>query len=90
MPESIAELHRIAIPYLKELDRRVFGNRLRAAHLPELAPPSPTKNKRGKDDGGVIWGMGSRGEYNDQHDSYIELVWSNRMATTAGRTEYKK
>ncbi|KAG8816746.1 hypothetical protein FRC17_000205 [Serendipita sp. 399] len=91
MPETVAALHRIAIPYLKQLDAKVFGNQLGASHLPDLeAPPaSPTKKKRG-DQIGVIYGMGARGEYNDGNGSYIELVWSNRMATTAGRTDYKK
>ncbi|KAG8825853.1 hypothetical protein FRB91_007673 [Serendipita sp. 411] len=91
MPEAVANLHRIAIPYLKQLDAKVFDNQLGARHLPELEQPpaSPTKKKRG-DQTGVIYGMSSRGEFNDGNGSYLELVWSNRMATTAGRTDYKK
>jgi len=91
MPEAVAALHRFAIPYLKELDSRVFNNQLGASYFPELEPPNPSGQKqRGRNAQGVIWGMGTRGEYNDGKGSYIELVWSNRMATTAGRTEYKK
>jgi hypothetical protein len=91
MPEAVAALHRFAIPYLKELDSRVFNNRLGASYFPELEPADPSGQKqRGRNAQGVLWGMGTRGEYNDGKGSYIELVWSNRMATTAGRTEYKK
>ncbi|PVG02148.1 hypothetical protein CPB86DRAFT_780569 [Serendipita vermifera] len=91
MPEAVATLHRIAIPYLKRLDSRVFGNRLGASHLPDIDQVvSPIKKGKGRNQEGVIWGMGSRGEFGDEHGSFIELVWSNRMATTAGRTEYKK
>lgn len=91
MPEAVANLHRIAIPFLKLLDSVVFDNQLGASHLPDLEPP-PASGGKGKkrDQPGTIYGMGSRGEYNDGHDSFIELLWSNRMATTAGRTEYKK
>jgi hypothetical protein len=91
MPEPVAALHRIAILYLKRLDSRVFGNRLGASYLPDIDQVvSPIKKGKGKSQEGVIWGMGSRGEFDDGHGSFIELVWSNRMATTAGRTEYKK
>ncbi|KIM26004.1 hypothetical protein M408DRAFT_198303 [Serendipita vermifera MAFF 305830] len=89
MPEAVAVLHRLAIPFLKEMDRKVFNNQLGASYLPDLIPSSGQKRRR-KDDKSVIWGMGSRGEYDDGHGSYTELVWSNRMATTAGRSEYKK
>lgn len=90
MPEAVALLHRMAVPYLKDLDSRVFGDQLGAAHLPDIEPlpASPIKGK-GRNQG-AIWGMGSRGDFNDGRESFIELVWSNRMATTAGRTEYKK
>jgi len=91
MPEPVAFLHRIAVPYLKDLDAKVFGNQLGASHLPDLdpLPPSPTKGK-GRNPAAAIWGMGSKGDFNDGNGSFIELIWSNRMATTAGRTEYKK
>jgi hypothetical protein len=91
MPEPVALLHRIAVPYLKELDAKVFGNQLGASYLPDLDPlsASPTKG-RGRNHAAAIWGMGSKGDFNDGNGSFIELIWSNRMATTAGRTEYKK
>lgn len=91
MPEPVAELHRLAIPFLKLLDSVVFGDKLGASHLPDPEAPAPPvgKGKR-KDQAATIWGMGTRGDYNDGHDSFIELSWSNRMATTAGRTEYRK
>lgn len=91
MPEAVAVLHRFAIPYLKELDSKVFNNQLGASYLPELEPPHPSGQKqRSRNAQGLLWGMGTRGEYNDGKGSYIELLWSNRMATTAGRTEYRK
>lgn len=91
MPSAVAALHRLAIPYLKELDAKVFGGQLGASHFPDLEPAytSPVK-RRGRSQVGVIWGMGSKGEYDDGHGSYIELLWSNRMATTAGRTDYRR
>lgn len=89
MPEAVAVLHRLAIPFLKELDRTVFDNGLGARYLPDLEPPpepSASKKKGKKTVSSNIIGMGSRGEFEDGRGSYIELVWSNRMATTGMST----
>ncbi|CAG7846195.1 HMG box-containing protein C19G7.04 [Serendipita indica DSM 11827] len=91
MPDAVAALHRLAIAFLKEMDAVVFKNRLGSTYLPDLEPaPAGPSKRRGKNQTGIIYGLGSRGDYNDGLGSYIELVWSNRMATTAGRTDYRK
>ena len=91
MPDAVAALHRLAIPFLKEMDAVVFNNRLGSVHLPDLEPaPSGFSKRRRKDQTGVIYGLSTRGEYNDGLGSYFELEWSNRLAKTAGRASYRQ
>ncbi len=90
MPEPVAALHRLAVPFLKELDAVVFDGGLGTKHLPDInvaapATPSNSKRKKASSDKDIIWGMGTRGDYNDDNGSFIELLWSNRMATTGKR-----
>lgn len=97
LPAEVARLHRIGLGFLKELDKKVFGGALGSQYLPELAidpppvPHTPKQKGRGRKsaDPNPIYNMGSIGCYPDGEGT-ISVIWSNRMQTTAGRTEYHK
>lgn len=97
LPAEVARLHRIGLAFLKDLDKKVFSGALGSQCLPELPidpPPIPdTPKQKGKGrkpaDPNPIYNMGSIGYYPDGRGT-ISVIWSNRMQTTAGRTEYHK
>ena len=97
LPVEVARLHRVGLVFLKELDKKVFGGALGSRYLPDLPidplPAPDTLKRKGKGrkpaDPNPIYNMGSIG-YFDDDQSTISVIWSNRMQTTAGRTEYHK
>jgi hypothetical protein len=97
LPVEVARLHRIGLGFLKELDKKVFGGALGSQCLPDLpidpplVPDTPKQKGRGRKpaDPDPIYNMGSTGYYPDGRGT-ISVIWSNRMQTTAGRTEYHK
>lgn len=97
LPVEVARLHRTGLFFLKDLDKKVFGGALGSQCLPDLPidpPPVPENLKhkgRGRKsaDPNPIYNMGSTGYYPDGRGT-ISVIWSNRMQTTAGRTEYHK
>ena len=97
LPVEVARLHRIGLGFLKELDKNVFGGALGSQCLPDLpidpspVPETPKRKGRGRKpaDPNPIYNMGSSGYYTDGGGT-ISVIWSNRMQTTAGRTEYHK
>lgn len=97
LPVEVARLHRIGLGFLKELDKNVFGGALGSQCLPDLpidpspVPETPKQKGRGRKpaDSNPIYNMGSSGYYPDGGGT-ISVIWSNRMQTTAGRTEYHK
>jgi len=97
LPVEVARLHRIGLVFLKELDKKVFGGALGSQYLPNLpidpppVPETPKQKGRGRKpaETNPIYNMGSTGHYPDDRGT-ISVLWSNRMQTTAGRTEYHK
>jgi hypothetical protein len=97
LPVEVARLHRVGLVFLKELDKKVFGGALGSQYLPDLPidplPVPDTLKRKGKGrkpaDPNPIYNMGSIG-YSGDDQSTISVIWSNRMQTTAGRTEYHK
>ena len=97
LPVEVARLHRIGLRFLKELDKKVFDCALGSQYLPDLPidPPPVLENCKHKGRGrkpadpNPIYDMGSIGHYPDGKGT-ISVIWSNRMQTTAGRTEYHK
>ena len=97
LPVEVARLHRTGLFFLKELDKKVFGGALGSHCLPALPidslPVSENLKHKGRGrkpaDPNPIYNMGSIGYYPDGRGT-ISVIWSNRMQTTAGRTEYHK
>lgn len=97
LPVEVARLHRMGLVFLKELDKKIFRGALGSQCLPDLpidplpVPETPKHKGRGRKptDPNPIYNMGSIGYYPDGKGT-ISVIWSNRMQTTAGRTEYHK